>query len=234
MGQTNQIIMNKNSHKLIQNIKRKIGSDAGFDALCEETTRQMYLINEGREKKVTFSWSYCPEDQDFFLETANDTSQKRYWHCKDEESFQYFTEVATKMIGDWVIHNSWFYPQGYPETIDEEGYQENALIGAVLHQMFMRGDFKVGEKLQLNREHRELFKSTSDIVYVILTRWIFNPKYPSEARCVEEMFQIDFRKGEIRGSGVNHDRCYSKVDFERELQVDLQEQSFDYPEIDDR
>lgn len=222
--QRNQIIMNKNSQKLIQNIKRLEGLDAGFDAICEKTTQFMWQTNEGREKKVTFSWSYCPEDEEFFIETANDTDQHRYWHSKDEESFRYFTEVANKMVGEWVIHNSWFYPQGYRETIEESELQENALIGAVLHQMLKDGKIKVTGKLNFDPKHRELFKSTSDLVYVILTRWIFNPKYPSEVRCVEEMFQIDFVNGEAKRSGSNRDRCFSKVEFVKEFKADYQEQ----------
>lgn len=226
--QRNQVKMDKNSRYLVQNIKEFIGDDTGFDSLCEESIREIHVVNSKREYPVSISWSYSPNLQEFLVNTVS-SGKSRYWYSKDDSSFQYFNQVVPKMIGNWVIHGSRFYPDNYVETIGHPDDQENALIGAVLHQMLRSGLLKRDETLLLDQGSREIFSTEDGVVQVILTLWVWN-RDTSHVKCIEEGFLIDFRNGKFNSSGKNYDLCKDEV--VREFSDQSLEQDYEIDEPD--
>lgn len=224
--QSNQIKMSKDSHKLVQNIKKYVKTQVGFDSLCEDALRDIYEVNNQRQYPISISWSYTPDLKDFLIGTTNIEEKSRYWYSKNEETFQYFIDVVPHMIGDWVLHNSVFYPQHYVETIQPHQVEENALIGAVLHRMLRSGMFKKDETLLLDSSSREIFNFTSNIITVILTLWVWEPGF-TQCKCVEEKFSIDFRNGTYNSSSK-----IEQVRYKDEIVQEFQDQSLEQDDFE--
>lgn len=201
MSRKNQVKFSKDSHLLMQTVKEYVGSDEGFNTLCEEAIAEICAVNSEREWPLCISWSYSPDDVDFIISTANVEDKYRYWYCKRDCLFQYFTEVVPLMVGDWVVQGSNFYPQNYVETIYPPKDRENALVGAVLHRL-LKSRFKRDEELLLDGDIRNVFVDVHDEVRIILTLWVWGPNR-LEVICDERMYLINFRKGTYNCSGKN-------------------------------
>lgn len=201
MSKKNQVKFSKDSHLLIQAIKECIGSEEGFNSLCEEAIAEICEVNSEREWPLCISWSYSPDDVDYFISTINVEGKYRYWHCKKDCLFQYFDEVVPLMIGNWVIQGSKYYPQNYVETIYSPKDRENALVGAVLHRL-LKSRFKRDEELLLDGDIRNAFEDVHDVIRIILTLWVWGPNR-CEVQCDERMYLINFRKKTFNCSGKN-------------------------------